>query len=62
MTSTRKNITQPAEWWDAFDEAARTEGESLSEWIGRLCLRGLPKEKKKQLPDRPLPWRPKKES
>ena len=37
MTSQRKNISQPADWWVAFSEQANRKGESLSEWIGDCC-------------------------
>lgn len=37
MTSERKNITQPTDWWAAFEAAAQAEGVSLSEWVGACC-------------------------
>lgn len=34
MNSERKNITQPADWWEAFARQAVDEGLTLSEWLG----------------------------
>lgn len=59
MTTTRKNITQPAEWWAAFESQAKKGGLTLSEWIGAQCLAALPKSAKKGLPERPAANRPK---
>lgn len=62
MTSERKNIVQPTEWWDAAEQEARKQGKSLSEWIGDRILEGLPVKIRKQLPERESAGRPKKES
>lgn len=45
MTDNRKNITQPADWWAAFQRAANAAGMSLSEWMGEQCRKSLKKEK-----------------
>lgn len=37
MTSQSREITFPAEWWDAFQEQADREGMELSQWIGDAC-------------------------
>ena len=54
----RKNITQPADWWDAFKAAADKEGLKLSEWIGNACCAALPKKVADKLSER-LKGRPK---
>ena len=59
MSSTeRKNITQPASWWVAFEAAATEEGLTLSEWIGECCRCYVDE----PLEDRPPAHRPRKES
>ena len=50
--SVRKNITQPANWWQAFEAEATANGLSLSEWIGECCRIRLPKEARSQLQKR----------
>jgi hypothetical protein len=37
MSSERRNITQPADWWAAFEIQAKGEGLTLSEWMGECC-------------------------
>jgi hypothetical protein len=61
MTNERKNITQPSDWWEVFEQQAKSEGKSLSAWIGEQCIERLPNKLKKQLSDRPPANRPKKE-
>jgi len=60
MTSERKNISQPVEWWAAFEAQATREGLSLSEWVGECCAAYLADSVREKLPERPLPYRPKK--
>ena len=60
MANERKNITQPADWWAAFDEEAKKAGESLSAWIGEACIHRLPSKERKKLSERPPANRPKK--
>lgn len=60
MTSERKNITEPEEWWLAFEAQAKKEGLTLSEWIGKQCFDALPAKVQKTLPERPPANRPKK--
>lgn len=55
----RKNITQPADWWAAFESAAKAEGKTLSEWIGDVARKSLGKAGK-QLSERKPAHRPKK--
>ena len=59
MTDNRKNITQPADWWAAFERAASLEGETLSEWLGKAGLERLTKAERKKLSDRKPAHRPK---
>lgn len=43
MKAERRNITQPGDWWDAFETQANIMEMSLSEWIGYSCFVRLPK-------------------
>lgn len=54
MKSIRKNITQPEDWWAAFEAAAQTENMTLSEWVGECCRANI----KSELSDRPPTGRP----
>ena len=58
MTSERKNITQPGDWWLTFHEAAEKAGKTLSEWIGDCCVASLPKRSQAKLSERPPAHRP----
>jgi hypothetical protein len=60
MTNERKNITQPADWWVAFEEAAKAEGVSLAAWLGEAAKAKLPQKVSKKLSERPAANRPKK--
>jgi hypothetical protein len=60
MTTTRKNICQPADWWAAFEAQATTMGYTLSEWIGLNCQSFLPDDVRAGLSERPAANRPKK--
>jgi len=60
MTSERRNITQPADWWAAFEVAAKAEGVNLSEWAGDCMRANLPKDVASGLSERPAANRPKK--
>lgn len=46
------DITQPPEWWVAFQAAAKADGISLSEWLGKAGLASLPKKVRDSLPER----------
>ena len=59
MNTQRKNITQPEEWWIAFEKAAEREGLTLSQWIGDRLVKSLPKTAQRKLPPRPAAHRPK---
>lgn len=61
MTNERKHITQPADWWNAFQNAAEKAGMSLAEWIGEAAKAQLPTRVVAKLSDRPPAHRPKKE-
>ena len=43
MSSERRNITQPADWWAAFEKQANAEGMTLSQWVGWACKAKLPR-------------------
>jgi hypothetical protein len=58
--SVRKNITQPADWWQAFEAQATEAGLTLSEWIGLQCVEGLDRSAKDGLSKRAGAHRPKK--
>lgn len=59
MPSTeRKTVTQPSDWWAAFEEAATASGMKVSEWLGEAGKKQLPKDVRKQLSDRPGAHRP----
>lgn len=60
MKSKRKNITQPADWWTAFEQQAHSQGQSLSEWAGDCMRANLPVKVNRTLSQRPAANRPKK--
>lgn len=60
MTNERKNITQPSDWWAAFEEQAKAEGLTLAAWMGLQCSKALPKKIRNELTERPPANRPKK--
>jgi hypothetical protein len=60
MTNERKNITQPPDWWQVFEDEAKKADVSLSEWIGEACLQRLPNKVRKKLSERPPANRPPK--
>lgn len=60
MTSTRRNISQPADWWEAFRQQAEADEQSLSEWLGDCGLANLPASVQRSLSQRPPANRPKK--
>jgi hypothetical protein len=65
LPSTKKTISQPPDWWDAFQYEADAAGLSLSAWIGDACLFAIGaqhkgKTKVGKLSNRPLASRPKK--
>jgi hypothetical protein len=58
--SVRKNITQPADWWQAFEATAKEAGLSLSEWAGECMLTRVPKPLRDTLSKRLGAHRPKR--
>lgn len=60
MKAERRNITQPADWWAAFEIQAAAEGLTLSEWMGECCRVYLEKGINSGLSERPAANRPKK--
>ncbi len=61
MTNERKNITQPTDWWAAFEEEAKRRGLTLSEFIGLAASKMLAKDQKAKLSARVKPGRKKNE-
>lgn len=59
MTNERKNITQPSDWWVAFEAQAKAEGMNLSAWLGKVAKAKLPANVAKKLSERPAAHRPK---
>jgi hypothetical protein len=49
---TLRKLTQPADWWEAFERAAAEAGMSLSEWAGDRMKRGLAEEARASLSQR----------
>ena len=60
MTNERKNITQPSDWWQAFEEQAKAEGLTLAAWLGEAAKAKLPPKVAKKLTERPPANRPPK--
>ena len=60
MTNERKNITQPSDWWAAFEAQANAEGMTLAAWLGEAAKAKLPPKVAKKLTERPPANRPKK--
>jgi len=55
---TRRNITQPPDWWDAFEAAAAKEGMSLAAWLGDAARDKLPARVRRKLSPRRTAGRP----
>ena len=55
----RKNITQPVDWWAAFEKEAQKRGETLSAFMGKACIDKLDTVARKELSERPPANRPK---
>jgi hypothetical protein len=60
MTNERKHITQPSDWWEAFEAQANAEGMTLAAWLGEAAKKQLPPKVAKKLTERPPANRPKK--
>jgi len=58
MTNERKNITQPSDWWAAFEAQAKAEGMTLAAWLGEAAKAKLPPKVAKKLTERPPANRP----
>ena len=59
--SERRNVSQPADWWAAFEAQAQQDEQTLSEWLGDCGLANLPRDERKRLSERPGAHRPKKQ-
>lgn len=57
----RKQITQPQQYWAAWQDAAAKAGQSLSAWIADKCNEGLSRRVARKLPARQRPGRPSKD-
>lgn len=60
LPAVRRNIVQPVDWWVAFNDAAEKEGLTVSQWMGRVCKKALPKDVREKLEERVPAHRPKK--
>ena len=60
LASIKKTISQPPDWWTAFQAEADADGLSLSAWIGAACVKRVTAAKIAKLSARPLASRPKK--
>lgn len=60
MTSERKNISQPKDWWSAFQDQADAENVTLAAWLGEAGKSKLPPKVAKKLTERPPANRPRK--
>jgi hypothetical protein len=56
----RKHITQPVDWWEAFEAQAKAEGLTLAAWLGEAAKAKLPPKVAKKLTERPPANRPPK--
>jgi hypothetical protein len=59
--TTRKQISQPADWWAAFQRQADEAGVSLSQWLGERGIEALSAKERKGLSERRPEGRPRKE-
>lgn len=59
MTTERKNLTQPSDWWAAFADQAAQDNVSLSEWVGECCRAAVDTRTRQRLSDRPSVGAPK---
>ena len=60
MTNERKHITQPSDWWVAFEAQAKAEGLTLAAWLGEAAKKQLPRKVAKKLTERQPANRPPK--
>lgn len=60
VANERKHITQPSDWWAAFEKQAKAEGLTLAAWLGEAAKKQLPTKMAKKLSERPPANRPKK--
>jgi len=58
MGTQRKMISQPSEYWEQFKAAAEAQGDTLSGWIAKQCLKAVNGGAADTLPSRPSPGRP----
>jgi hypothetical protein len=58
QTATRRTMTQPDDWWEAFEKEAARTGHTLSEWVGNCCRRQLRRSISDRLSERRPAHRP----
>jgi len=61
MTSERRNVTAPDDWWKAFEAAAKSSGKTVSEWLRDCGFENLPAKVRKGLAEAKGAGRPKKD-
>ena len=59
MTNERRNITNPADHWAAFEAEAQRRGLTLSEFMGLAAAKLLAKDQREKLSQRVKPGRKK---
>jgi hypothetical protein len=59
MTNERRNITNPADHWAAFEAEAQRRGLTLSEFMGLAAAKLLAKDQRDKLSQRVKPGRKK---
>ena len=52
--STRRTLTNPEDWWQAFTLAADRERKTLSEYVGDALIEKLSKRERAKLSERPM--------
>lgn len=48
----KKNVSQPSDWWSAWEREAWKLGMDLSEWIGMVCNKAIPVKEAERLSKR----------
>lgn len=55
----RHNITVPPDWWEAFEDAAKKAGKTVSEWLREAGAAQLPLRVRRELSEARNVGRPK---
>ena len=56
----KRTISQPDDWWIAFELAASKRRMTISQWLGEAGRKCLPQPVKMKLSDRRRPGRPRR--